>query len=320
MSELPRSKFSIVRWLCVATLCATAIASATASQGGVARGQSMASPTLGHEIPYSLYRPSGHSDDRLPVLYLLHGHGDDETAWLDKGGIAQTLDRLIGAGRIVPLMVVMPMAGNSWYVDDARGRAGYGAVARAMVADLIAGIDARYPTDACRERRAIGGLSMGGFGAVLYAFEHPDRFTAAISLSGSLFVPNLSTNPARRQRLSRLFGGVYGEPFDMNRFNRWTVFARVEKVSALSSPPSVWLAAGDDDFPAILRGTVALHLALKRRGVATELRVDNARHTWRYWSKAIVPALEWLAPQLSRPCVGSSDPKTRDQQDTAAHR
>jgi S-formylglutathione hydrolase FrmB len=323
MSRPPRLSLKFVCWLCLVAIVTASNSLPTAAKGRVLRGLSIPSPTLGRAIPYTLYRPG--NDDRaanprrrLPVLYLLHGHGDDETAWLEKGRIAETLDRLIAAGRIAPLMVVMPMAGDSWYVDDARGHDGFGAVAHAMASDLVAGIDARYRTDACRERRAIGGLSMGGFGAVLYAFDHPDMFTAAISLSGSLFAPNLSQNPERRQRLSRLFGGVYGQPFDMDRFNRWNVFVRVERVATLSDRPAVWLAAGDDDFPAILRGTVELHLALRRAGVATELRVDNAGHTWRYWSSAIIPALKWLSPRISGPCGGVPD-QSGGHKDTAAH-
>jgi enterochelin esterase family protein len=143
---------------------------------------------------------------------------------------------------------------------------------------------------------------MGGFGAVLYAFERPDTFSAAISLSGSLFLHNLAEDRGRRRRLAQLFGGVYGVPFSITRFNAWTVFARLDKVAGLPRPPAVWLSAGDDDFPAIVDGTVRLHLALRRRGVVTQLRIDDAGHTWAYWRKAIVPALEWLSPRLEGRC------------------
>jgi len=323
MRSQTTSSFLIAVSLCLAALLVCYAGASARAGGTVLRGLEISSPALGRAIPYTLYRPEikATAEDRkrrLPVLYLLHGHGDNENAWLEQGHVAATLDRLIASGQIKPLMVVMPMAGNSWYVDDARGLEGYGPIAQALTSDFVAGIDQRYRTDACRRRRAIGGLSMGGFGAVLYAFEHPDMFSAAISLSGSLFVRDLSPNPRRRQRMMRIFGGVYGEPFDMVRFNRWNVFARVERVAALSERPAVWLTAGDDDFPAILRGTVALHLALRRHGVDTQLRVDDARHSWRYWSKAIAPALEWLAPRLSRPCGGTLEPLP-GQTDTAAH-
>lgn len=151
-------------------------AAAIDRQGRVVTGLQMASSRLGRPIPYAIYLPKEHSvvgservaksERHFPVLYLLHGYGDNEQAWLKLGGIDATLDRLIGGGVLQPLIVVMPMAGNSWYVDDARDN-GFGPVFSALVGDLVAGIDQQYATLACREGRAIGGLSMGGFGAAL---------------------------------------------------------------------------------------------------------------------------------------------------------
>jgi enterochelin esterase family protein len=211
----------------------------------------------------------------------------------------------MATGAMPPAIVVMPMAGRSWYVDDARSN-GYGPMARALTTDFIAAIDARFPTVACRAARAIGGLSMGGYGAVLYAFERPDLFAAAFSLSGSLFteVPPLML-ARRRERGERgeLFGGVYGEPFDNARFQAWTVFARLDRLVAAAQRPALWLAAGDDDFPSILSGTVRLHQELKRRGIASTLRIDDASHDWTYWRAAADAALSWLSPRLASSCT-----------------
>jgi len=292
------------------------------AQSRLQLGLSMPSATLKRSIPYAIYQPRiaiklgpalKKSSAKLPVLYLLHGHGDNENAWARYGHIKTTLDELIATRQIKPLIVVMPMAGNSWYVDDARQK-GFGAIAKALTGDLVHGIDKRYPSDACRQRRAIGGLSMGGFGAVLYAFKNQDKYSAAISLSGSLFPPGLASSRRRKRRMSHLFGGVYGEPFDIARFNAWNVFPLVTRAmgavanghSANHPPeqglPAVWLAAGDKDFPAILRGTVRLHQKLRRGGAISQLRIDDAGHTWSYWRKAIRPALKWLSPHLATSC------------------
>ena len=66
--------------------------------------------------------------------------------------------------------------------------------------------------------------------------------------------------------------------------------------------PAFWLAAGDDDFPSILRGTVHLHLRLAARDADTELRVTKDGYDWRNWQRAIVPALKWLAPTSTSRC------------------
>ena len=153
--------------------------------GSVERGLKMASSTLGRPIVYSIYLPSRYADGgrRFPVIYLLHGHGDDENAWLRWGKLRRTLDRLIARKAVEPMIIVMPMAGNSWYVDDAN-ETGYGPVAKAFTTDLISSVDQGYRTLPCREARAIGGVSMGGYGAVLFAITSPGKYAAAISFFG----------------------------------------------------------------------------------------------------------------------------------------
>ena len=226
--------------LSVAALCLTTTVLLAA--GRVERSISVSSKTLGQalkrELRFSVYRPARvRRGRRLPVLYLLHGHGDDENAWLRYGSLARTLNRLIKRKELQPLLVVMPMAGNSWYVDDKRGAPGYGAVASALSRDLVDLIERRYSTAACRSGRAVGGLSMGGFGAVQLAFTNPDRYAAVISLSGSLFSRGLTVESKRYARFMDLFAGVYGQPFDVAHYNRFNAFALLPNLAASKRKP-----------------------------------------------------------------------------------
>jgi enterochelin esterase family protein len=260
------------------------------------------SPALGHAIPAAVYRPDPeHAAEgaRLPVLYLFHGLGGRESDWVGAGDIAATLDREIAAGRVQPLIVVMPMAGDSWYVDDPAGKS---RMATAFTTDLVAAVDARYPTAACRQARATGGLSMGGYGALLYAFDRPDLYGAAISLSGSIFAPIPEGAPLRPGPPVTVFGAAFGEPFDRERFNAWTLFPKVATVAAQVERPAVFLTAGDDDFLSLVDGTVRLHIALKRAGMDSELRIQDGRHDWANWKAAVVPALAWLSARLDPSC------------------
>lgn len=126
--------------------------------------------------------PAGYatSHRRYPVLYLLHGATDDDTAWTTKGDATALTARL-------PLIVVMPSSGatggyTNW-VDRSSGRRDWETF---HIDQLLPLIDARYRTVPSRAGRAIAGLSMGGFGAMSYAARHPDLFAAAASFSGAV--------------------------------------------------------------------------------------------------------------------------------------
>ena len=283
---------------------AGALPAFAANHGRVQAGLSVASPLLGHDIPYAIYLPQTPrpATKPLPVLYLLHGRDDTEMAWLEKGSIATILDRLIDAGSLPPVAVVMPMAANSWYVDDARGKSGFGPYATAFLQDFLPAIESRHHLATCRDNRAIAGLSMGGFGAMLYALMHPETFTAAISLSGSLFSDLPADIETRRPFFDRVMPGIYGEPFNAQRFLSWNVFQRLDQAPAEAKSLGVWLAAGDGDFSGILNGTVRMHQELKRRQIESHLRIYGGEHTWELWSMAIEPALIWLAPRLRGSC------------------
>ena len=175
----------------------------TAESGGQLRQDVLFdSPILGRKIRAAVYLPAALVDGkeaqpRVPVIYLLHGLGDNHTAWPRLGRIKPTLDRLIASGDLQPVIVVMPDAASSWYVNDVRPD-GYGRVFDAFRSDLITAVDARYPAVACSRGRAIGGLSMGGYGALLLGIAQPHLFAAIFSLSGAVFPENLSNDPARR--------------------------------------------------------------------------------------------------------------------------
>ncbi len=293
---------------------------AVGAPAGTVEADAVQSPHLGRMLAYTVYLPSGAAamkrrppagrlraadggDRRFPVLYLLHGLGDDETAWLGRGRVGETLDRLIAAGKLPSLIVVMPAAGRSWYVDDVRsGGAGSGPMFTAFHRDFVPAIDRRYPTLACRMGRAIGGLSMGGFGAVLAGVTYPDRFGAVISLSGSLFSPMRDDFWARRRFYSRIFGGVFGDPPAYDGFREWNVFTRLGALPADALLPAMFLSAGDDDFGSILTGTVRFHVALRRRGGTSQLRVIDGGHDWANWRGEIVLALQWLGRRIGLAC------------------
>src|SRR5579862_5893949 len=113
----------------------------------------------------------------FPVFYLLHGLSDDYSAWCRRTSIERYVADL-------PLIVVMPDGGRGFYCDAIENpRQNYES---AIVKDLIGFIDNTFPTVSKREGRVIGGLSMGGYGALKLAVKFPELFCATVSHSGAL--------------------------------------------------------------------------------------------------------------------------------------
>lgn len=153
-----------------------------AALAGVLEALTIDSAALGRPIDVRVYVPTDTSNP-LPVVYLLHGYGGGAGDWSGGGAAAEAAAQVFAAPDGVPMLLVMPGVGNSWYVDSPR----YGAWERALIDDLLPAIDARYSTVADRAQRFVAGLSMGGYGALRLAVHHPDRFRAAAAFSPAIF-------------------------------------------------------------------------------------------------------------------------------------
>ncbi|MDW6023801.1 alpha/beta hydrolase family protein [Mesorhizobium sp. BAC0120] len=271
--------------------------------GIVEYGLKADSPVLGRPIPYAAYKPFPHpaEGERWPVVYLLHGLTGKDRDWFTWGNLGPILDQAIADGRIPPLIVVAPGFGDSWYVDNP-DPGGYGRVDTALATDLVHAVDYRFPTAACRFGRAVGGLSMGGAGAVLQGLNHPDTYVAVMSLSGALHQPLAQDDP-RLRWIPSLYRNVFGDPFDRERFNAANAFNRVGKLRMASQRPAFYLTIGDQDYPDLIEASALFHNKLRELGIDTTLRIGKGGHFWDTWQQAIIPALEWLAPKLDRTCA-----------------
>jgi S-formylglutathione hydrolase FrmB len=134
------------------------------------------SASLGRTMPYNIYLPPGYASGsrQYPTVYLLHGMKGTDRQWQDLG-IAQAADRLIGAGAIAPLIIVMPEGESAYWVDHATDGQKWG---RYTAVDVVNDVDANFRTIARQRSRAIGGLSMGAHGALQLALNYPGEFSA----------------------------------------------------------------------------------------------------------------------------------------------
>ena len=155
------------------------------AQGGtVSDNLMLTSKLLKMERKYSIYLPAGYntSSRSYPVLYLLHGSGDDQTGWVQFGEVNQIADRAIAEGKATAMIIVMPDAdtGKRGYFNSIGGDFRYEDF---FFQELIPFIEKTYRVRTEKRYRAICGLSMGGGGTIVYALHHPELFAAACPLS-----------------------------------------------------------------------------------------------------------------------------------------
>tara|TARA_E500000318_G_scaffold65042_2_gene60076 strand:+ start:2658 stop:3545 length:888 start_codon:yes stop_codon:yes gene_type:complete len=259
---------------------------------------SLESPALDRELKYSLFLPdlphSSPARTPLPVLYLLHGLGGHEQDWQKLGRITETASRLIENGDIPPMAIVMPDGANSWYVNSAK----HGRYEDAFLDDLIPETERRHDIGGDRSRRAIAGLSMGGYGALRLTFRTPSRFVMTAALSAAIFPDLASPADVSRQQIG-FFKGAFGEPFDVAAFNRQNFFSDIPALKTTSKRPAIWITVGDDDGFRLYEGNTALYLALKQAGIPVEFRVTDGNHTWRLWRAEIENVLRYYGRVLT---------------------
>jgi putative tributyrin esterase len=246
---------------------------------------SFPSAALGREMRYMAVLPAGYagSQQRYPVLYLLHGWNGDYKNWC-------TLTNLVGYAEHHQFIVITPDGQNSWYVNSATVPADrfYDYIAT----DLIAEVDARFRTIASAQRRAIAGLSMGGYGSLLVALKHPEMFSVVGSISGAFEAPCGIENvlPDVRDSIER----AYGEPTSAVRRDS-NVF-ELTKRAPVAGFPYIFLQCGVDDL--LLPSNRRFVAEVSARKLAYEYHEFPGDHTWEFWDSALSPLLRTVAARI----------------------
>lgn len=260
------------------------------------------SSLLNQAVNFSIYLPPDYyvSNRRYPVVYLLHGYGDNETGWVQFGEVDRIADDKIKAGELPPLIIVMPNGGATFYINDYQNKVRYEDM---FVQELIPHIDSSFRTRTQREHRAIAGLSMGGFGSLTLAMHHPALFGSCAALSASARTDEMFA-AIPEERYNTVFGPVFSGPVKGD--DRLTVtWKRNSPITLARSAPEGdltkvrwYLDCGDDD--ALSAGNAMLHIALLDRKIPHEYRVRDGAHTWTYWRTALPDALKFMAEGFRR--------------------
>ncbi len=216
----------------------------------------------------------------FPVFYLLHGLSDDYTIWHRRTRIEWYV-------RDLPLIVAMPDGFRGFYTDNAEGPA-YG---RYMLEDAVGFAERVLPAIGNRSGRCIGGLSMGGYGALRLALSRPDMFVSATSHSGAIF-PWDRDFPERLQiEMRRIFGAKpRGSEHDI------LALARKLKRRGKNPFPKLRLDCGTGD--GLIAQNRALHAEFDRIGIPHEYEEFPGGHEWDYWDARIREAIAFHCKAL----------------------
>ena len=240
---------------------------------------------------YAVYLPPDYESSArsYPVLYLLHGGGDDQTGWVQFGEVLNITDKAIRDGIATPMVIVMPDAntGRRGYFNDVKGEWRYEDF---FFTELMPFVEKKYRIKSDKRYRAVAGLSMGGGGSFIYALHHPELFSSACPLSAA--TGPLSLEDAKKT-LIRDNPGLADSAIT-RYYNRQSVLALVNNMpDTLKKSVRWYIDVGDDDF--LYEGNALAHIAMRKKEIPHEFRNRDGGHTWTYWRTALPAVLEFVS-------------------------
>lgn len=272
-------------------------ASCKAAQGPLSsqgRGECLTAPSkiLGHSVPYCVFFPPSYFTQktrRFPVLYYLHGLGGNEQMLLNSGGW-NLVQGLWAQHKIGQFLIVTPDGGRSFFINSQDGRVRYEDF---FIQEFIPFIEKQYRVRTGRASRAIGGISMGGYGALHIAFSHPELFAAVSAHSAALIakLPAMLASDAPQPLQTRILGAAFGIPLDPRfwNLNNPITLARTAKLAGLS----IYFDCGTEDDYGFNVGAEALHRVLLARHIPHEFHLYPGGHNWRYFAQHLPASLEF---------------------------
>ncbi len=228
---------------------------------------------------YCAFLPASFEKDKAkkyPVLYYLHGLGDNEQSLLNLGGW-DLIEDLRRQGKVGEFIVLAPAGGHTFFINSVDGKIRYEDF---LMKEFMPQMEKKYRVESTRATRGITGISMGGYGAMRLAFKYPTQFAAVSAQMPAL----ISEVPAS------FYGGgpgspagamveAFGTPFNVEYFDRNNVFtfAKKDPVAELKGL-QIYFDVGDNDDFGFEEGAERLHKLLDHRGIPNEFHIYPGRH------------------------------------------
>lgn len=256
---------------------------ASAPAQGRSECSAMRSAALGRPVKYCAILPPSYDTEKArayPILYWLHGLGENEQTFVDFGGW-NLVENLQEQKRIGEYLIVIPDGGSSFYVNSSNGRVRYEDF---FIKEFLPAIEKKFRVKPGRANRGIAGVSMGGFGALRFAFKFPQTFVA-VSVHSAALLDKLPQNvgPQSRGLQARMmmFAQVFGLSTDSRFWESNNPIAMARTAPGLNQL-KIYFDCGTEDEYGFDQGAKALSDTLKARGIAHEMKLYPGGHGWTY--------------------------------------
>ena len=264
-----------------------------AATPGRAECRSVPSKILGRDVPYCIILPPSYDaekDRRYPVLYFLHGLGENSQLLINSGGM-DLINDLWAQNKIGDFVIAAPDGGRSFYINSRDGRVRYEDF---FIREFLPYIEGHYRIQAERRTRGITGVSMGGYGSLRFAFRYPQLFGSVSAHSAALVekLPTGGMSDAQGALLARILGGAFGSPPDAaywKRENPFTLARNGPRPTGLK----IYFDCGTEDDFGFDAGARQFHDLLVSRGIPNEFHLYPGGHDWSYVAEHFPASLEF---------------------------
>jgi S-formylglutathione hydrolase FrmB len=257
------------------------------------------SQILKHPVHYCVYLPASydagatqHPAQKYPVLYFLHGLGDNERTLFNGGGWT-LIDDLRRQHKMGEFLIVAPEGGRTFYINSADGSVRYSDF---FLQEFIPLIETKYRVGKGRNNRAISGISMGGYGALRFAFSHPEMFSAVSAQSAALITESPQELDAAAHSgapLGKVLAAVFGSPIAVAHWKENSPFILAGRNQAALRRLAIYFNCGQDDNYGFEKGAAALHEQLQKQSVKHEYHPYPGDHSLSYFLAHFTEVMEF---------------------------
>ena len=288
----------MIRVISVAFFFFFSIAASMAAQSRI-DCSALDSHILRQVIHYCVYLPADYDSSaakrppkRYPALYFLHGLGDNEQTLFNSGGWT-LLEDLRNQGKMGDFLIVAPEGRRSFYINSADGSVRYNDF---FLQEFLHHIESKYRIHPGRAGRAISGISMGGYGALRFAFAHPELFSAVSAQSAALITESPQTLDSASQAgapLAGVLAAVFGKPINVSHWNDNSPFVLAKRNATALRKLAIYFNCGQDDNYGFEKGAAALHNELQKEGVKHEYHPYPGDHSLPYFLSHFAEVMEF---------------------------